>query len=208
MPKHLPDPRGRIMDAALVLFARFGIDGTTLADLAERAHLGKTTLYHHFPEGKAMIFRVAVDRLLKSHWENFEGAVREEPCPVSQLARYARLRLETFDRELMRWGLTQETWEAMKPLVNETLKPYFEQELRMLTELVGRGMQQGQMREGRAETIAGILQAAFRGLTIEGKVDPTARERQAELNELAAFLEGGLLRPEAHASWRAAMREA
>lgn len=205
MAKHLPDPRGRILDAALVLFARFGIEGTTLSDLALRARLAKTTLYHHFPDGKAAIFKVAVERVLTAHWDDFEATVREQPCPVTQLACYARARIHTFDREIARWGLTQATWEAMKPAVNESMLPYYERELALLTELVREGMARGQLRSGRPDTIAGILQAAFRGLTIDGKLDTTARAREAELGELAEFVAGGLLVPEARELWRSAM---
>ncbi|MCA9576252.1 MAG: TetR/AcrR family transcriptional regulator [Polyangiales bacterium] len=205
MAKHLPDPRGRILDAALVLFARFGVEGTTLSDLAQRARLAKTTLYHHFPDGKGMIFKVAVEGMLSTHWGAFESTVREQPDPVSQLACYARLRLHTFDREMARWGLTQETWESMKPAVNVAMQPYYARELALLTDVVSAGIADGQLRAGHPATIAGILQAAFRGLTLDGRLDTTAREREAELTELAEFVAGGLLAPSARTRWRKAM---
>lgn len=205
MAKHLPDPRGRILDAALVLFARFGVDGTTLSDLAQRARLAKTTLYHHFPDGKGMIFQVAAERILSAHWEDFEATVRNQADPVTQLACYAQLRLQTFDREMARWGLTQATWESMKPAVNEAMQPYYARELALLTDLVAGGIASKQLRAGHPATIAGILQAAFRGLTIDGRLDTTAREREAELTELREFVAGGLLVPGARARWRKAM---
>jgi AcrR family transcriptional regulator len=205
MAKHLPDPRDRIIDAALFLFARFGVTGTTLADVAQRAHLGKTTLYHHFPDGKATIFKAAVRHAVRGHWAAFESSVRSEPCSVTRLARYVRLRVETFDREIARWGVTQPAWETMKPLVHEALEPYYADELALLTELVSEGIRERAMRSGRAETIAQILQAAFRGLSVDGRVDSTAQARAAELVELAVFIEGGLLDPSAIARWRAAI---
>lgn len=205
MAKHLPDSRGRILDAALVLFARFGVEGTTLTELAQRARLAKTTLYHHFPDGKSMIFKVAVETVLRAHWGGFEATVRQQPNPVAQLACYAQLRIQTFDREMARWGLTQATWESMKPAVNEAMQPYYARELQLLTDLVSAGIDASLLRSGHAGTIASILQAAFRGLTIDGRLDTTAREREAELAELAEFVSGGLLMPRARARWRKAM---
>jgi AcrR family transcriptional regulator len=205
MAKHLPDPRDRIIDAALFLFARFGAEGTTLADVAKRAHLGKTTLYHHFPDGKSTIFKVAVSHAVRVHWGDFEAAVRSQPCPVTRLACYVRLRIETFDREITRWGVTQPVWDTMKSLVHESLEPYYASELTLLTELVTEGIADGSMRSGRAETIARILQAAFRGLTVDGQVDATAQARTAQLAELAIFVEGGLLEPSSVERWRVAL---
>lgn len=207
MAKHLPEPRERILDAALVLFARFGLDGTTLVDIAMRAGLGKTTLYHHFPDGKGAIFRFAVHSLVGGHWEAFEAAVREEASPVSRLARYVRLRIDTYDREMLRWGLEQQAWEAMKPLVNDAIAPFFARELALLTDVVRDGMADGSMRRGRPETVARILQAAFRGLTLDGPVRPTAQGRSAEIEELASFIRLGLLSPGAHELWRDAVRD-
>jgi hypothetical protein len=154
-----------------------------------------------------MIFKVAVEGMLGAHWDEFEGTVRQQPDAVRQLACYAQRRLQTFDREMARWGLTQATWESMKPAVNDAMQPYYARELRLLTDLVSQGIASGQLRSGHAETIASILQAAFRGLTIDGRLDTTAREREAELRELAEFVAGGLLVPGARARWRRAMAD-
>ncbi len=206
MARRRPNPRERIVDAALALFARFGVDGARLADLARSAGMAKTTLYHHFPEGKDAIFRVAVDYLVGEHFRRFETAVRAEPCPVTRLARYVRLRTETFDDEILRWGIKQPVWDGMKPLVYEALAPYFARELALLTEIVREGMERGLMRPGRAETVARLLQASFRGLTLDGPISPSPIERSAELAELSEFVGSGLLTVAARECWQAALR--
>src|SRR5215468_2214661 len=48
--------RTHILEAAAVLFAERGYDGTTTAAICERARIGSGTLFHYFP-GKAAIFR-------------------------------------------------------------------------------------------------------------------------------------------------------
>jgi TetR/AcrR family transcriptional repressor of lmrAB and yxaGH operons len=42
---------GRLMD----LFREKGFDGAALSDISERTGLGKSSLYHHFPNGKQQI---------------------------------------------------------------------------------------------------------------------------------------------------------
>ena len=46
-----PDMLGRLMD----LFREKGFDGASLSDISESTGLGKSSLYHHFPNGKEEI---------------------------------------------------------------------------------------------------------------------------------------------------------
>jgi TetR/AcrR family transcriptional regulator, lmrAB and yxaGH operons repressor len=46
--------------ALLKLFRRFGYEGVTLAKISEATGLGKASLYHHFPGGKAAMAAVAL----------------------------------------------------------------------------------------------------------------------------------------------------
>jgi AcrR family transcriptional regulator len=53
------DPRTRILQAALRLFARKGYDGTTTRDLATAANVAEGTLFHQFANKKAILVEVA-----------------------------------------------------------------------------------------------------------------------------------------------------
>ncbi|MBE9166775.1 TetR/AcrR family transcriptional regulator [Pleurocapsales cyanobacterium LEGE 06147] len=53
------DPRARILQAALRLFARKGYDGTTTRDLANAANVAEGTLFRHFTNKKAILIEVA-----------------------------------------------------------------------------------------------------------------------------------------------------
>jgi AcrR family transcriptional regulator len=52
-----PDARGRLLRAALELFAEHGYDATTTAQIAERAGLTKTTLFRLFPDKREIVFQ-------------------------------------------------------------------------------------------------------------------------------------------------------
>ena len=53
------NPRTRILQAALHLFARQGYDGTTTKDLANAANVAEGTLFRHFTNKKAILIEVA-----------------------------------------------------------------------------------------------------------------------------------------------------
>lgn len=50
--------RARILRAAEELLARLGYDGTSMADIAERARVGVGTVYHHFPDKRAVLLEL------------------------------------------------------------------------------------------------------------------------------------------------------
>lgn len=80
--------RAALVDAALITFARDGIDGATLAGIAGAAGLTRGALYHHFPDKDALLAAV-----LGEMWDVVAGPVWTElDAPGTPLAR----RLEAF----------------------------------------------------------------------------------------------------------------
>ena len=55
------DPKTRILQAALRLFAKKGYDGTTTKDLAEKAKVAEGTIFRHFSNKKAILVEVATN---------------------------------------------------------------------------------------------------------------------------------------------------
>jgi AcrR family transcriptional regulator len=53
--------RRRLLEVAEQLFARAGYEGTSMADVAERAGVGVGTLYHHFPDKRALLVALIDD---------------------------------------------------------------------------------------------------------------------------------------------------
>jgi AcrR family transcriptional regulator len=102
-----PQARGRatrrkVLAAAEALFARRGYEPTTMADVAERAGVGVGTLYHHFPDKRALLLALIDD------WGDRELARARDAIDMARLfgsdpraafgddlrARYERLRRE------------------------------------------------------------------------------------------------------------------
>lgn len=57
MARWEPDARGRLLRAAIDLFADRGYDATTAAQIAERAGLTKTTLFRLFADKREIVFQ-------------------------------------------------------------------------------------------------------------------------------------------------------
>jgi AcrR family transcriptional regulator len=53
--------RRKVLQAAEALFARRGYEATGMADVSERAGVGVGTLYHHFPDKRALLLALIDD---------------------------------------------------------------------------------------------------------------------------------------------------
>ena len=92
--------RRRVLDAAETLFARHGYEPTSMADVADRAGVGVGTLYHHFPDKRALLLA------LIDHWGDRQLA-RNRPTPLDPAQDLRSLiagGLYTASRELRKNG--------------------------------------------------------------------------------------------------------
>jgi len=73
MARWEPDGRERLVRAALDLFAEQGYDNTTVAQIAERAGLTKSTFFRHFPD-KREVLAAGQDTLCQLLSDGIAGA--------------------------------------------------------------------------------------------------------------------------------------
>jgi AcrR family transcriptional regulator len=78
-----PDARGRLLNAALELFAEQGYDATTAAQIAEHAGLTKTTLFRHFADKREILFQGQPE--LVSVVAAGVGAAADDATPLERL---------------------------------------------------------------------------------------------------------------------------
>ena len=76
--------KSEVLDRLMESFRRHGYDGASLATLSERTGLGKSSLYHHFPGGKAQMALEVLAHLNAALLPTFR-AVDDEPDPARKL---------------------------------------------------------------------------------------------------------------------------
>jgi outer membrane protein len=78
------DPRQRLLDAGLKLFANRGYAGTSVLDIVEEAKITKPTLYYYF-ESKEGLFQALVDQAMDERLQLMQQAAPPEKETVEQL---------------------------------------------------------------------------------------------------------------------------
>ncbi len=84
MGKMISDPRQRLLDAGLKLFANRGYAGTAVQDITEEARVTKPTLYYYF-ESKEGLFQALVDQAMDERLQVMRDAAPPGKATVAQL---------------------------------------------------------------------------------------------------------------------------
>lgn len=56
-------PRDQVVERLMKVIRRHGYDGASLAELSKATGLGRSSLYHHFPDGKDDMVRAVLEQL-------------------------------------------------------------------------------------------------------------------------------------------------
>jgi len=84
--------REAILTAALEFFSQFGIHGTSLDKVAERADVSKTNLLYYFPSKEELY--IAVLKNILDVWLAPLRALRDDLQPLEAISEYIRMKLE------------------------------------------------------------------------------------------------------------------
>jgi AcrR family transcriptional regulator len=81
MTRWKPDAQGRLMSAAIELFAEQGYEATTVAEIAERAGLTKRTFFRYFSDKREVLFNGSQE--LQRLWLDGLAAAPAEASPLA-----------------------------------------------------------------------------------------------------------------------------
>jgi AcrR family transcriptional regulator len=183
------ESRGRILDAALTLFARNGFEGTSIRALAQEAGISLGLLYNYFP-GKEDVLRAILEQGMADVLRSFSDALNPD-VPGSPIERLFRSTLAILDRNRRFWMLFYSI--RSQPAVIERLAP----EIGELSARIQAGLEGILSATGATDvaTEARLLFAIIDGISQQYVLDPTNYPAEAVIDRalllLGATPEGG-----------------
>jgi AcrR family transcriptional regulator len=182
--------QARILAAATELFIERGYDGTTMPEVAERAGVGRATVFWHFSD-KASLFREAFTRMCAPFRESLERGLEELPprkrleeqlAAAEQFTREHRVEIAAF----VRWAVDS---PVQRDAVATTLFDMNQLFAGAITQTVAELVPESE----EARLLAVGLMLAFDANLIFSIFDPTphvAEERSAAILALARRISG------------------
>ncbi len=162
--------RQEIRDAARAVFARRGVRGTGLAHVAEAAGMGRSSLYHYYPDKETLLADLVAE-VFDAERRMFRDTLRGEGTPLDRVERLTRGCAALFPE-----------WAAFGRLILDlrlgdvkTLKAGLRDMRRELARVLAEGRDDGTMRGDLDPALAAsILIGAIDGLLLQYFADPRA----------------------------------
>ena len=176
------DKKDRMVDAAAMLFAQNGYSGTSVADIAIKAAIGKGTVYEYFDSKEDLFFAVF-------EWYTMSTG-RKASVSVSALGGSAAERLFALSDSIMgMWdeikdvfALTMEFWAAsasshMRDRFKAAFRQVYEEFRGIVTSLIREGIERGEFHpdvkpSSIAAALVGTWDALFLQAWFEESFDP------------------------------------
>lgn len=170
MPK-LVDPaaqRREICRAARGVFQKRGLAGTGLEHVARAAGMGRSSLYHYFPDKDALLRELVKDQLAEEE-ALFRAAVTGAGSPLARIEQLMEAQVDLFPSWRETASLTVEMWSGH----GRSFRPFFRRIRAGLARLIEEGQQLGEIDAKLDPThTAAALVATIDGLLLQYIVDP------------------------------------
>ena len=143
--------RREIYRTAMSLFAETGYDGVTIEDICRNASVAKATFFLHFENKAALLkdFNDEITAALAERLSGHEGTAEEQLVLLNSAFREAWDSNAHVMRKMLREFVDQPTALAKAAAVNESV-------VDLVTQIVRRGQDKGELRSGIAPELAAV----------------------------------------------------
>jgi AcrR family transcriptional regulator len=157
--------RELLIDTARQLFARKGIERTTMNDIAAASNKGRRTLYMYF-KNKEEISSIVIKNEMERLYEMLEEVENKNLPADEKLITFIYTRLDAFKATVSRNGSLRalffhDSWNVAKVRKNYNL-----QEIALIKKILHNGIQEGIFRISDPDTTALIIHYSLKGMEV------------------------------------------
>jgi AcrR family transcriptional regulator len=157
--------RDRLVEVARQLFAKIGVEDTTMNDIALASQKGRRTLYTYF-KSKEEIYRAVVQSELKILNESLETVVNKNIPADEKLEEFIYIRLESIKNAVSRNGTLRAKFFRDIWRVENVRKNFDLREISCIRSILSEGIATGLFEIENPASIAVVLHHAFKGLEV------------------------------------------
>lgn len=157
--------RAKLVDVARQLFAKKGVEATTMNDIAVASKKGRRTLYTYF-KSKDQIYMAVVESELKMLSDTMDKVAKKPTVPDEKILELITTHLDIIKMAVYRNGTLRadffrDIWRV------EAMRKYFDNnEIKLFREVLREGKEQGLFDIDNVEIIADILHYCIKGIEV------------------------------------------
>jgi len=180
-----------IIEVAQKIFSRFGLNKTTMDEIAKAARMGKATLYHYFRD-KEQLFYEVVREEVKTMQDAIANAIQDITDPKERLRVYMTVRIEYLNRFAIAYSaLRDEYLEHLSSI--KKFRVYFnDYEIQILTSIFRDGIDKKIFAVMNINEVIKIFTMALRGMELYMITDSDVEINKQEIDVLTDTLLYGI----------------
>ncbi|MDH6356992.1 TetR/AcrR family transcriptional regulator [Parabacteroides sp. PF5-9] len=165
MPVSVSKTRDMLVDVARQLFARMGVDNTTMNDIAQASRKGRRTLYTYFKSKNEVYLAVVESELDKLHKMLLDVAEKDLPAD-DKLITFIYTRLDAVKALVFRNGTLRANFFRDIWRVEKVRKSFDIREIEIIEGILDAGVEEGVFRMPDTHVTALVLHHCLKGLEV------------------------------------------
>jgi AcrR family transcriptional regulator len=159
------DKVSQIISAAQIRFGLYGIEKTSMREIASDLKLSKASLYYYFPD-KESLYKAVVEKELEEFIARISEIIERIDEPGRLLLEYANSRLSYFRTLLNLSRLRLEAYSDLRPVFRETLRLFKEKEKAIIIQIFNKGIDAGIFLINDKDRMASLFLDLHKGLRV------------------------------------------
>lgn len=155
----------QIIAAAQARFGLYGIEKTSMREIASDLKLSKASLYYYFPD-KGSLYKAVVEKEQEEFISRISELLNSIDEPGKLLLEYSNSRLSYFRSLLNLSRLRLEAFSDMKPVFWETMMRFREKEKEIVKKIFEKGIKKGIFSIDNTDETASLFLDLLKGLRV------------------------------------------
>ena len=190
------EKKRQILEAAIRVFAKFGLPNTRMLHIAQAAGIGKGTIYEYF-RSKEDLFIAAFNAFVKESNTRIEKRVRQIHDPEEKLKAYFRGWIEIVDSDVMDLAdIMLDMWaEGIRSTEEKdkfNLKGMYENYREQIVQILDEGIRQKKFKSMDTTIVSSIIIGTLDGLFIQWIMDRDIFQIREAMETLERIIIDGL----------------
>jgi AcrR family transcriptional regulator len=161
--KNIKRKQQLILEAAQKRFAIYGVEKTTMQEIADDLRLVKGSLYYYFPD-KETLFKAVIETEQAEFLKVIEEDIETIKEPSKALKKYVLNRLSYFRKLVNLSRLRAESLDEYRPMITESMVKFREKERNIVKKIFDRGNDTGEFDIADTSESASLFLDLLKGL--------------------------------------------
>jgi AcrR family transcriptional regulator len=153
----------QITEAAQRRFGIYGLEKTSMREIASDLGISKASLYYYFPDKEHLYVHV-VEKEHDEFIKNLRRNMEQSEFPEQMIRNFVETRMELFRTFLNLSRFKMSDIMGFKTLMNESWVRSKAKEIQIMSDVLEKGMENGSFREDNPDELAELFIDILRGL--------------------------------------------